>query len=300
VNQFSFLIPSVNHSSSILVNRASFTMGTVVNLAVYGESEAQCNHAINRAFEEINRIDTFMSVYKNESQLSLVNREAGKRGVAVDRSIVDVLKYAQRLSEITSGAFDVTIEPLMRLWGFRSEVSDSITKPSDKQIAKTLEAVGYQNISINEKELPVGLLNSESRIDLGGIAVGYAVDSAVKVLQAKGITSALLNHSGDIFALGAPREDDSWEIGITDPLQPGSIITSVRIKDQALSTSGNYCNFRSFDDDRYGHILDPKQGLPTSNVLSTTIISNNAIEADALSTASFVTGIDKTRRPNKI
>ena len=269
-------------------------MGTTVSITAFGESTSHCTHAINCAFEEINTIDDLMSLYKHESQLSKINHYAGKAEISVDQRLLEVLKAAERFREQTNGAFDVTIEPLMKLWGFRGR--NLLSRPTDREIAETREAVGHDNIVLEEKLSSVGLLHSKSKIDLGGIAVGYSVDRAVKILEQQGIENALINHSGDIYAMGSPPEETGWEIGIADPQSPEEILTRVRLTNKAVSTSGNYENHIVVNGMTYGHLMDPWTGKPSAKILSATIIADAAIQADALSTGIFVLGLPEGRK----
>ncbi|MFQ5798456.1 MAG: FAD:protein FMN transferase, partial [Bacteroidota bacterium] len=175
--------------TSTLVQRATFTMGTIVQVSAFGENRAHCNHAIERMFAEFYRIDRLMSVFKADSQISHINRQAGTSGVRVDQRLVEILELANRLSSLTDGAFDVTIEPLMELWGFRSDNPPQTglrTRPSDREIAETLQAVGHRNVIIDRSSSTVGLAHPRSRMDLGGIAVGYSLDRAAEILRAEG------------------------------------------------------------------------------------------------------------------
>jgi thiamine biosynthesis lipoprotein len=276
------------------IKRAAFTMGSIVTITAYCKDEQHCNRALDEVFKEMKTIDKLMSVFDARSQLSLVNRHSYEREIQVDARIIDVLLQAKHFYDLTSGAFDVTIEPLMELYGFRDDTSLHHF-PSDKEIADVLDAVGMKNITFNCKQETVNLLHPRTRLDFGGIAVGYAIDRAVNILKSYGIESALINHSGDIFALGSPPEEDSWEVVIVDPLHPEEIITTVRIKNQALSTSGNYENFVDLDGHRIGHLLNPASGKTASSILSGTTIAPTAIEADALSTGLFVLGIEQSK-----
>jgi thiamine biosynthesis lipoprotein len=270
------------------------SMGSVLKVTLYGESTSQCNEAIRNVFNEFNLIEKLMSVFDAQSQLSVVNRHSFEREVQVDERIIEVLHHAKHFYEITNGAFDVTIEPLMELYGFRDDASVH-PFPSDKQIAETLDAVGMNNITVNRKEKTVNLNHQNTRLDFGGIAVGYAIDRAISILKSYGIESALINHSGDIYALGSPPDEDSWEVGIVDPMQPEEIITTVKIKNQGLSTSGNYENFVDLGGHRIGHLLNPRTGQTASSILSGTTIALTALEAEALSTGFFVLGLEQTK-----
>ena len=276
------------------IERAAFTMGSIVTITAYCDDERLGNIAIDEAFHSMNEIDRLMSVFDERSQLSRVNREASRREIVVDPMIIDILGTARSYSAMTAGAFDVTIEPLMELYGFRDDGTIHHF-PTDMQIAGTLDSVGMKNVSIDVQRSTVSFKQKNTQLDLGGIAVGYAIDKAVEVLTKRGIESAIINHSGDIFAIGAPPDEDAWEVGIVDPLHPESIITTTSIKDQALSTSGNYRNNIEADGKTIGHILDPHNARSSSAMLGTTIIARTALEADALSTGSFVLGVEPTR-----
>ena len=281
-------------SSAKYIERAAFTMGSIVTIKAYCADERLGNAAIDEAFREMKTVDRLMSVFDNESQLSLVNRHAGEREVRVDSRIIEVVERADHFSKLTDGAFDVTVEPLMELYGFRDDGAHPF--PTDTQIANVLDSVGMHNVTINKNHSALSLARSATKLDFGGIAVGYAIDRAAAILKSNGIASAIINHSGDIYAIGSPPEEEGWEVGITDPLQTDDIITTVRIKDQALSTSGNYENFIQADNRTIGHILDPHNGRTAVNILSGTVIAPTAIEADALSTGFFVLGIEKSKQ----
>jgi thiamine biosynthesis lipoprotein len=267
-------------------------MGSVAEITLYGESRAQCIEAANAAFAEFDRVEKLMSVFDSKSQLSMVNHHSHETELSVDRRIVEVLQHAGKFYEMTDGAFDVTVEPLMELYGFRTGRSQKQI-PSDKEIIEVVESVGMNKLWIDPEQSTVSLLHPRTQLDFGGIAVGYALDRAVASLKSFDIESALINHSGDIFALGAPPDNDGWDVGITDPLHPDAIITSTKVKDKAISTSGNYENYIDFDGVHYGHILNPQTGEPASVILSSTVIANSAVEADALSTGTFVMGVLK-------
>ena len=271
--------------------KAAYTMGTVMTVEAFAEKADQCERAVHEAIDEVKRIDRLMSVFDSSTQLSTVNQMAGKSDVQVDGRLVDVLESSLFYYGITDGAFDPTIEPLMELWGFRDR--ERSRKPTDRELHRTAEAVGAKNVSIDRRNSTVALLRERSKLDLGGIAVGYAVDRAVGILRRHGVEIALINHSGDIYALGSPPDEDGWLVGITDPQHPEETITSTRVKDKAISTSGNYENYVNFDGVHYGHILNPRTGEPSSTVISSTVIANTALEADALSTGIFVMGVQR-------
>ncbi|MBI1803959.1 MAG: FAD:protein FMN transferase [Ignavibacteriae bacterium] len=277
-----------------LIERAAYTMGSIVTIKAYHTDERLCNLAIDEAFHEMKMIDSLMSVFNAHSQLSLVNREGRRKEIRVDSRILDVIEASRRFTTLTYGAFDPTIEPLMELYGFRDD-KNVHRFPSDRMIADVLDSVGMEKVRIDRTQSTASLHNPQTELDFGGIAVGYALDQAIKILKSHGIESAIINHSGDIFAVGTPPDDDAWEIGITDPQRTDDIITTTRIKDQALSTSGNYENFIAADGKTIGHLLNPFTGQTATTMLSGTVVASTAIEADALSTGFFVLGLEKSR-----
>ena len=288
-------LPSFSEKTSpVLVQRAFYTMGTVVKITAYGTSKQELHSAITKVQEEFQRIDAWMSVYRNDSHVSLINQAAGKKEVQVDHAVMDVLCSAKKFNENTQGAFNICVEPMMRLWGFRKDTRALARMPSEREVCQAQEAVSIHNLVIDEKENKAGLLHEEASIDLGGIAVGYSVDRAGAILRSAGITNFLINHSGDILAAGSPPEQDGWLISIPDPKNPKEMITNFSIKDRAVSTSGNYESFVTYHDKHFGHIMDPKTGYPGDRLLSFTAICPTAMEADAYSTGYFCNGIVPT------
>ncbi len=299
------LIPQKIFANEILplkeIKRTAFTMGSIVTFTVYHEDEHLSNIAIDETIKEMKTIDKLMSVFNSNSQLSLVNRHSYQQEISVDFRIIEVLEHAKKFHLVTQGAFDVTIEPLMKLFGFRDDKL-LCHFPTDKQISDVLHCVGQHNVEISNQQFyppqagkAISINNPLTKLDFGGIAVGYAIDRAVNILRNYGIESALINHSGDIYALGTPPEEDAWEVGIVDPQNTEEIITTVKIKNQALSTSGNYQNFVELDGKRIGHLIDPRIGKIASSILSGTTVASTAIETDALSTGLFVLGAEEIK-----
>lgn len=273
------------------VHRAFYTMGTIVTIHAYGEESKATHRAISKAQEEFQRIDAWMSVYKPESQVSRINRFAGEKEVEVNQSVLEVLRSARKFYEDTQGAFNVCVEPLMRLWGFRNDPKTLLQLPSDREINRAKEAAAIRHLVINEKENKAGLLHRDASIDLGGIAVGYSVDRAGAILKSEGIDNFLIDHSGDILAAGTPPDQDGWVVSVPDPKKRSEMAASFSIKNRAVSTSGNYESFVLCRDKSIGHIMDPDTGYPSERLLSFTAICPTAMEADAYSTGCFSRGI---------
>jgi thiamine biosynthesis lipoprotein len=265
------------------IKHSTFVMGQVATITIYEADAAHANAAINDAFAELRKVDTLMSVFDSSSELSRINYLAGKDMSTADPYTLETVRASIKYAALTNNAFDPTVEPLMRVWGFHKERS---TMPSDKEITAAVNAVGAQNIKIEGNS--IGLLKPGASIDLGSIAVGYAVGRAAEKLKQHGITSALVDVSGDLYAIGAPPGEKGWTVGIVDPLHTDSIITSVTIRDESLTTAGNYENYVVYNAVKYGHVLDPHNGFPAHALASATVVSKSAMEADAYSTAAFV------------
>jgi thiamine biosynthesis lipoprotein len=234
-----------------------------------------------------------MSHYKNDSELSLVNREAAKAPVKVDPELFDFIAECLRYSRESEGAFDITVGPLMKAWGFfRGEGR----MPGDAELAEARSRVGYGHVILNQKDGTIFFDKAGVEIDLGGIAKGYAVDRAVAVLKQCGVTSALLSAGGStIYALGAPPGESAWEIEVQDPAERDKIATRVRLKDRALSVSGSNEKFFELNGARYSHVMDPRAGRPVQGILSVAVITDDGTSGDALDNVFFVLGAERGR-----
>ncbi|MDD5561231.1 MAG: FAD:protein FMN transferase [Candidatus Omnitrophica bacterium] len=237
-------------------------------------------------FTEVKRIENLLSKYLPDSEVSLLNR-AGKLKATPDTFYV--LKRAKEFWQESSGAFDITIAPLVELWGFTGQ---KYNLPSEDSIKAALKLVGCDKIILHEKDNVVEFKFPGMKIDLGAIGKGFAVDCAVKILKENGIDSCLINAGGQIYALG-DKSGSCWKVAIQDPRRQ-EISGTLELKDQSVSTSGDYEQFFFKDGKRYCHIINPKSGYPVnSGITSVTIVADSALEADALSTAVFVLGKEK-------
>ena len=284
-----------------LFKKASLSMGTVFETTIYAPDKYVAEKTFNEVFQEINRLDYLMSNYKKESVLSGINRNASAEPTDCNKELVSVIEQSIQYGDITDGAFDITIGPLMKKWGFFKKKGRI---PSKEELESALESVSYKNIIIEEKTIKslaknpgtvktVFFKNPGTQIDLGGIGKGYAVDRAISVLKQNGINSALINFAGNIYTFGTPPGKDSWVIGLQHPRESEGLLGTFEIKDKAVSTSGDYENFFTIEGKRYSHIIDPRTGNPVKGIVSVTIVTGNATRADALSTGIFVLGLEK-------
>ncbi len=273
-----------DHGAEV-VRHSTFLMGQITNVTIVTSDAPHARRVVTMMFEELRRLEKLFSVYDPESQASAVNRSAGRSAVSAAPELVELLEHARSIARATRGALDITVEPLMRLWGFRGGAGK--TRPTDREVHRVLDAVGIDALAIEGDA--IGLTRSGAAIDLGGVAVGYALDRAAAIAGREGITSALIEMSGDFRAIGAPPESErGWEIGIQDPVRRDALSATRYIRDAGLSTSGNYANTVIYHARKYGHIFDPHRGLPAHRVHSATVIAPTATLADAYSTALFV------------
>ncbi len=262
------------------VRRAQPLLGTYVVISAHG---ANANEAVSAAFAEVQRIDGLMSLHRPDSELSKLNSRTIKK---VSDDLFRVLEKAEEISVLTEGSFDVTIRPLADAWGF---IQKEYRVPSQAELAIALEKVNYHHVLLERATRGVKFLRDGVSIDLGGIAKGYAVDCAIEKLRGMGITNAMVRAGGDLRVMG------DWPVQIEDPAKRGQR-TTITLKDSAISTSGNYENYFTVDGKRYAHILNPRTGMPVEGVDSCTVIAPTCMESDALATALFVYGPQRTAK----
>jgi thiamine biosynthesis lipoprotein len=215
-----------------------------------------------------------------------VNRDSG-RPVPVDPHTLTVAKAAQDYADLTGGALDATILPLMRYWGFMERL-DSI--PRERNLGPHLERVRYRQVLIRDGQL--GLLQMGGELDFGGTAKGYAVDRAVGRLRDAGIAGGLVEAGGDLYAAGRPEAHRRWNIGIRDPLRPDGLFATVEVENEAVATSGGYEQFHLIGGRPVSHLIDPRTGQPVEEIISATVFAPTTMEADALATATSVPGVE--------
>lgn len=274
----------------------AFKMDTIMNLKAYG---SKAEKAIKEAYSRIDEIEQMASAQISTSDVSRINEMAGIEYVQVQPEIIKMLITAIHYSELSEGAFDITVGPLIKLWGIGTE-NEGI--PSVSEIQEALALVGYKNISIKEEDSSVMLLKKGMSVDLGGIAKGFAADEVVKIFKEMGIKSALINLGGSsMYTLGVKPDSSLWSIAIQHPRKDknGNYAGVIKMSDQALSTSGDYERYFISDGKRYHHILNPFTGYPAdAGVVSDTIVisgdnPDGNMLADILTKVTFVSGVEK-------
>ncbi|MFN3740223.1 MAG: FAD:protein FMN transferase [Thermodesulfovibrionales bacterium] len=265
-------------------------MDTIVTITVVNDSKVAADRAIEHAFNELKRLEKSFNFYSEESELSMINRNAGLRPVKVSEDMMDILKKAIYVSELSGGAFDITTGPLTRLWDFHKK-----NLPDRGRLKEALKLVGYKNIIINEKDSTVFFKKKGMLIDLGGIAKGYGADRAIEILKAEGMKAALVAIAGDIRAYGVKNNGNPWMIGIKHPRAKGDddLIATLPLKDAAISTSGDYERFFIKNGKRYHHILNPLTGYPADSTGGVSVIGDAGYLTDSIATAVFLLGPEK-------
>ena len=273
-----------------LIKETRVLMDTFCEISCYDDSKGKTINAIDAAFKEMKRVEKVFNKFDENSEVSKINKLAGSEKVNVSEELFKLTEESVYYSEISGGAFDITVAPLMEIWGF---VRKHKVAPGKDAVENALKSVGYKNIALDPKGLSIKFLNRGAKVDFGGIAKGYAVDRAKDVLASKGIKNCLVNLGGNIFALGSAPGRKNWKIGVDDPRNKGKLLRSFELTNSAISTSGNYERFFIIGGKRYSHIINPLTGEPCQGIISVTVVADSAEKADALSTAIFVMGEEK-------
>lgn len=263
-------------------------MGTMFAIVVYAPDKKTAEACFGAAFCRVAELNEMLSDYEPESELSLLSASSPtETPIAVSEDLFRVLDEAKRLSVRSNGAFDVTVGPLTKLWR-RARRRKQL--PDERRLAEARAAVGYQHMKLTDEGKAVELLKSGMRLDLGGIAKGYAADEALRVTRSRGVSRVLINAGGDVVIGDPPPGDDGWQIGVAalEPDAPPSRFLT--LSNCSVATSGDVWQYVEIGDERYSHILDPHTGLGLTTRRNVTIIAPTGIEADSLASAVSVLG----------
>jgi len=275
-------------------------MDTFCTITVVSSSKEKAKEAIDAGFAEIKKLDDLLNYFSPDSEITAINKAAGKKTVKVSRETLEIIKKSVDISVLTNGAFDITIAPIVRLWNF-SDKNRNPSIPSPDVIEKARRFVNYRKIKINIETSEIYLEEKGMELDLGGIAKGYAADKAINAIRSKGIKAALVAVAGDIRGYGVSTSGEAWKVGIQNPRPEAEsekpwedIFATINLMNMAISTSGDYQRFFIKDGKRFHHILDPATGFPASSgLISVSVIAPEGYISDSLSTAVFILGIEK-------
>lgn len=262
-------------------------MGTRVHAELWHHDAAVAERLLAAVMAEMQRIDATYSPYRQDSALSLLNRDAAYGWVTVSAELFELLARSRQVSELTGGAFDVTYASVGRYYDYRKG-----ERPDDARIRAAVEAIDYRHVQLDREHLRVRYARPEVYVDLGGIAKGYAVDRCIAILREAGVEQASVAAGGDSYIIG-DRRGQPWKVGIRDPRDAQAMVALLPLEDTAVSTSGDYERFFEEDGVRYHHILDPATGQSARDAWSVTILGPDTTFTDALSTSVFVLGPDK-------
>lgn len=276
---------------SDIVERSRVSMGSEVHLTAWTRDEPAALAAFEAVFDEFERLDALMSVWKPGSEIERLNAAAGETSVPISRDVLDVLGMARQASEWTEGKFDVTFGVLSGLWKFDHDLDGNV--PARADVLARLPLIDYRKLDVDVAASTAFLRQKGMRVHLGGIGKGYAVDRAAAILRGRGFSDFMIQSGGDLYVAGR-RGDRPWRPGIQDPRGPeGTSFAAMDLTDSAFTTSGDYERFFMKDGRRYHHIIDPDTGEPAAGARSVTIVARTATLADALDTGVFILGPEK-------
>jgi len=263
-------------------------MGSTYTVAVYGDDRVRMEAAVNEGFEEVQRLDRMLSNYRPGSEWSQMNRYAAERPVKVPPELFQLLSACLEYSRRSEGAFDISVGPLMKVWGF---YKGSGRLPHRAEVQSALSRVGYRNILLDSANGTVRFARPGVELDPGGIGKGYAVDRMADVLRNNGIKIALVSAAGSsIYALGAPPGETGWRVDIKNPKDTRKSVAEVFLKNESMSTSGSYEKFFWAEGRVYSHIMDPRTGYPAAGTLSVSVIAPRTLDSEAWTKPFFVNG----------
>lgn len=290
-------------------------MGTRASIELWSNSQAHASHSFSAVEKEMRRIESVMSSYQESSELSAINRLSANQTLALTPELYQLIQKSLYFSRISNGAFDITYASVGHFYNYRKG-----TQPNDKKIQSALTLVDWQNVTLNEKSKTINFANNNMKINLGGIAKGYAVDRSIELLIERGVVSAIVSAGGDSRMIGdrgsidnsandetesgaesdidtdAESENDQripWMIGIKHPRKSDDTALRLPLIDTAISTSGDYERYFLQGDKRVHHIINPKTGYSAAGVVSASVVGPQSIHCDVLSTTLFVLGVDK-------
>ena len=268
-----------------------FLFDTYCTITAYSKNAEDATRA---AFDEIARIHKLTDFFDENSDVSRINNSKANESVAVDPIVLEILETALEMCKDSEGAFDVTLAPVSMLWKFDEGKS---VPPSDEQIKTALASVKNGGIVVDKESMTVTKLSDETKLDLGGIAKGYAGDAAAKVLREMGVKAAIVDLGGNISCVGKNpnSKDGKWRIGLQKPFAPtGEYSETVEINEASVVTSGTYQRYFEYSGERYHHIIDPVTGQPSKQDFnSVTVVGGSSMQADCLATAAYVLGREK-------
>lgn len=286
---FSLSLINAQEKKYVTVDRTLKLMGSRFDITIVAESAVMANKHIDEAIAEIIRIEKLISSWDENSETSLINRNAGIKPVKVSEELFNLIARAIKLSEITDGAFDISYASMDKVWRFDGSM---MYPPSIEEIKNSISKVGYKHIVLNKEESTVFLENEGMKIAFGALGKGYAADKTKVLMQSNKVFAGIINASGDLTTWGRQVSGEKWIIGISNPLDREKIFSWLPVDESSVATSGNYEKYLIFKGEKYSHIIDPRTGYPSKGINSVSIFSKSAELCDALATSVFIMGVE--------
>jgi thiamine biosynthesis lipoprotein len=268
-------------------SKDTILMGSAFTFTALHEEELIAKKALESGIAEVARIERSISSWQKESQTYAVNSNAGIKPVVVDSELFQLIERSLKISQLSQGYFDITFASVDKLWVFNGQ---SQMMPSDSVLAASVAKINYKDLELDYNQQTVYLRQEGMKMGFGAIGKGYAADQAKKTMLGLGVQNGVVNAGGDLLTWGYKENGKAWIVGIADPNDKNRILSNMETTNQAIVTSGDYERFVLIDGVRYGHIVNPKTGLPVKGILSVTVIAQSAEIADALATTVFVLG----------
>jgi thiamine biosynthesis lipoprotein len=285
-----FFILTVTFASAQVTQKRTLSMlGSPFEMIVVAKDIPEADRYIDMAVAEVSRIENLISDWIPTTPVSEINRNAGIKPVKVPQELFDLVVRAIRISELTSGAFDISYASMDKIWKFDGSMTHM---PTQEEIEKSVSKVGYKNIILDSKNSTIFLKNEGMKLGLGGIGQGFIADKIKTMLVEKGVVAGIVNISGDINTWGKQLDGEKWKVGIKNPLNKDKIFATFPLEDSSVETSGSYEKYVTFNGKRYSHIIDTRTGYPASGVISVSVFAKSTELADALATGIFVLGVD--------
>jgi thiamine biosynthesis lipoprotein len=284
-----FIFTAVVVTGQVTQKRTLSMLGSPFEMIVEAKDIPEADAYIDMAVAEVSRIENLISDWIPTTPISEVNRNAGIKPVKVPQEVFDLVQRSIKISELTSGAFDISYASMDKIWKFDGSMT---TMPTPEEIKKSVEKVGYKNIILEAENNTIFLKNKGMKLGLGGIGQGFIADKIKALLISKGVVAGIVNISGDINTWGKQLNGEKWKVGIKNPLNKDKIFATFPLEDSAVETSGSYEKYVTFNGIRYSHIIDTRTGYPASGVISVSVFAKSTEFADALATGVFVMGVD--------
>ena len=283
-----FLLTSIFAFGQVTHKRKLYMLGSPFEMTVVAKDTIQGNIYIDMAVAEVKRIENLISDWIPTTQISQVSKNSGIQPVKVDKEVYDLVERAIKVSQLTSGAFDISYASMDKIWKFDGSMK---AMPTPEAIKQSVARIGYQKIVLDAKAQTIYLKEKGMKLGLGGIGQGYIADKIKDLLLSKGCISGIVNVSGDINAWGYQTTGKPWTVAIVNPMNKNKVFATFPLENSSVETSGSYEKFVVFDGKRYSHIIDPRTGYPAQGVVSVSVFAKQTEIADALATGIFVLGV---------